>query len=87
MLRSVEDDEAVEKWIRLAAYCEGLNEHLLDVQKSKEAFDECCAIVREALSNLNLEFERDSAKSAPLIEETERVARSRRPPPDDATAA
>ncbi|SLN75314.1 AIPR family protein [Ruegeria meonggei] len=60
------------------AYCNKLLEQLADQQNSKDVFDECVTIVKEALNNLGLELERDSAKSRPLVEEVKRLSVSRR---------
>lgn len=60
-------------------YCDDLNSALLDVECAKDSFDECVSIVKEALSNLNLPLERDSAKSRQLIDEVKMVARGKNP--------
>lgn len=60
-------------------YSELLLEYLRDADRSKETFDECVKIVRGALSTLELELERDNAKSRPLVDEVKRYAIDRRP--------
>ncbi|WP_082925564.1 AIPR family protein [Erythrobacter neustonensis] len=66
---------------KIASYSGRLLEKIDDGIKSKSVFDECVAIVREALQNLNLPIERDSAKSRPLVDEVRKVAELRRPDP------
>lgn len=61
------------------AYCKKLLDLLEDQQRSKDTFDECVSIVNEALVNLELELERDSAKSRPLVDEVVRISVGRRP--------
>lgn len=59
-------------------YCDSLLGHLADQKKSKEAFDECVSIVKEALDNLGLDLERDSAKSRPLVAEVKKISANRK---------
>lgn len=66
---------------KTTAYSSNLCGNIDDSPKSKVVFDECVTIVREALHNLGLPIERDSAKSRPLVDEVRRVAESRRPVP------
>ena len=68
---------------KISDYCEVLNLILADIAKAKASFDECRVIVTDSLNNLGLPFERDSAKSRPLVDEIRRVAKARR----DAIAA
>jgi hypothetical protein len=63
---------------KVDAYCKSLETHLTDVTKVKIAFDEAVSIVREALANLKLPVERDSAKSRPLVDEVRKIATARR---------
>ncbi|MGK7663402.1 MULTISPECIES: AIPR family protein [unclassified Marinovum] len=63
---------------KVEGYCNTLLVRLSDQSVTKETFDECVSIVREALVNLGLEVERDSAKSRPLVDEVKRVAIARR---------
>lgn len=60
------------------AYCDSLLGHLADQKKSKETFDECVSIVKEALDNLGLALERDSAKSRPLVAEVKKISANRK---------
>lgn len=60
------------------AYCAKLLDKLVDQSASKESFDECVLIVRQGLQNLDLEFERDSAKSRPLVDEVRRISVERK---------
>ncbi|MCY6380530.1 AIPR family protein [Hoeflea prorocentri] len=61
------------------AYCRELLENLGTVTSSKEAFDECVSIIQQSLKNLGIPFERDSAKSRPLVDEVMCVAKNRNP--------
>lgn len=63
---------------KVASYCEGLQNSLLDPATAKDAFDECVIIVRESLATLGLVVERDSAKSRPLVDEVRRTALARK---------
>jgi hypothetical protein len=60
-------------------YCHELLENLKTSELSKTAFDECVTIVKQSLSDLNLELERDSAKSRPLVEQVKSIASQRNP--------
>lgn len=51
---------------------------LKDSAATKIAFDECVLIVKESLTFLGLELERDSAKSRPLVAEVKRIATERK---------
>ena len=44
------------------------------MERVKETFEECTSIIKLALNNLSLPFERDSAKSAPLVSEVKMIA-------------
>ena len=59
-------------------YCSELLTFLKDTTSSKTTFDECVSIVHEALGNLRLELERDSAKSRPLVAEVKSIAVDRK---------
>lgn len=63
---------------KTAAYCKSILPRLSDGEKSKAAFDECVSILKQALSNLDLELERDNAKSAPLVAEVKRLSEERK---------
>lgn len=60
---------------KLPIYCDHLAANLVDQDKVKAAFDECVSIVTSALENLNLPVERDSAKSRPLLDEVQKIAK------------
>jgi hypothetical protein len=64
---------------KISSYVGQLNSQLEDQEAAKDAFNECVSIVAEALSNLALPLERDNAKSKPLVDEVERIARARNP--------
>jgi hypothetical protein len=64
---------------KVSSYADELGAYLKDQETAKSTFNECVEIVTEALSNIGLPLERDSAKSRPLVDEVERVARSRNP--------
>ena len=61
----------------IGKYCDVLGSHLLDMTSVRNAFEECIDILSESLSNVNLPLERESAKSRPLAQEVERLAKSR----------
>lgn len=63
---------------KIETYCNALLMHVSDGEKAKIAFDECVDVLKAALSNLDLEFERDNAKSAPLVAEVKRLAEERK---------
>lgn len=62
---------------KIGAYCRELLSNLDTPEKSRKAFEECCSIVKTALTTLSLAPERDNAKSRPLIEEVKREAKRR----------
>ncbi|MCZ7854248.1 AIPR family protein [Agrobacterium salinitolerans] len=64
---------------KVANYCAPLIKILSNVDEAKLAFDEACAIVLKALDNLNLQLERDNAKSRSLVDEVKKVARDGNP--------
>ena len=64
-------------------YCDNLLSHLRNWDVSRRTFEECVEIVQSAVSLLNLEMVRDSAKSRPLVNQVVRVAQDRRTPSPD----
>jgi hypothetical protein len=63
---------------RIDGYCDSLKSKLITPELSKIVFDECCEIVRDALTVLGLKLERDSAKSRALIDEVKKISSSRK---------
>jgi hypothetical protein len=59
---------------KIESYCNSLLEKLRTQDIAKIPFDECVAIVREAIDRTGLEFERDSAKSRALIEKVRDIS-------------
>lgn len=76
--RYEEQDFPGAKSKKCESYSQKLLNHLKDQQCSKIVFDECVLIVKEALNNLGLDLERDSAKSRPLVDEVKRVSVTRK---------
>jgi len=64
---------------KISTYCAPLIGQLDNIEKSKEAFDECADIVKAALTSQGLPLERDSAKSRGLIHEVITLASQRNP--------
>lgn len=62
---------------KISTYCSPLIAQLENIEKSKEAFDECVDIVKAALTSQGLPLERDSAKSRGLIQEVITLASQR----------
>jgi len=58
-------------------YCGGLLDQLQDLDLSRKVFDECVSILKEGISSLDLPFERDSAKSRPLVHEVTQLAKDK----------
>jgi hypothetical protein len=63
---------------KVEAYCNSLLARLSSGEEAKAAFDTCVSILQEALANLDLDLERDNAKSAPLVAEVKRLAEERK---------
>lgn len=63
---------------KVGDYCQHLIEQINTQEKAKLAFEECVAIVQQAVANLGLPMERDSAKSRPLIDEVKKLAQKRK---------
>lgn len=59
---------------KIGTYCEALVKHLTTQEKARVVFDECCLILKQALSNSKLDLERDNAKNRALIDEVRKVA-------------
>jgi hypothetical protein len=63
---------------KVETYCNALMKHLANADAVKPVFEECVDILKQGLENLDLELERDSAKSAPLVAEVKRISEERR---------
>lgn len=64
---------------KVSRYCGSLIKNLKTLDDSKQTFDECSRIVKDALNNQGLPMERDSAKSRNLIQEVIEVASQSNP--------
>lgn len=64
---------------KIADYCSALNEILWEMDRTREAFEVCCEIIRRAAADGGLPLIRDSAKVRDMTERIRTLAASENP--------